>query len=202
MAASVGLARLWSIGQYALGQRGDILADIAFTTRLTELDWDETLRGWRCPPLAVPGAVVEAIYIEGNRIDSSRYEVLQQHAVVRWVPSEQPPRAVAAIKLTEALTLGAETDRWKKLAIILPVIATILSALIAGGVTVLRDRNDRPPVPPSPPVVGPGPDIPSANPTKRTARELVLGQTVKGDTVDGERWFSSRLLIRTRGRFA
>ncbi len=47
------------------------MPNIVFTTRLTEADWDDTLRGWRCPPLAVPGAVVEALYVEGNRIDAA-----------------------------------------------------------------------------------------------------------------------------------
>jgi tetratricopeptide (TPR) repeat protein len=56
------------------------VADIVFTTRLTEADWDDALRGWRCPPLAVPGAIVEALFIDGNRIDAAKYEVLLQHA--------------------------------------------------------------------------------------------------------------------------
>jgi hypothetical protein len=49
---------------------------------LTDSDWDEGLRGWRCPPLAVPGAIVEAVYVEGERVDTNRYEVLAQHGVI------------------------------------------------------------------------------------------------------------------------
>ena len=111
--------------------------NIVFTTRLTEADWDDTVRGWRCPPLAVPGAIVEALYVEGNRIDSARYEVLQEQSLIRWMPADQPQRVATTIRLTEILTLGTETDRWKKLAIVLPVIATILSAAIAGGTAYL-----------------------------------------------------------------
>ena len=62
--------------------------NIVFTTRLTEADWDDTLRGWRCPPLAVPGAIVEALYVEGNRTNSARYEVLQEQSLIRWTPSD------------------------------------------------------------------------------------------------------------------
>jgi hypothetical protein len=120
------------------------VADIVFTTRLTDADWDDALRGWRCSPLAVPGAVVDELFIDGNRIDAAKYEVLPQHAVVRWTPPEHPTRAVASIKLTEKLTLGAETDRWKKLAIILPVLATILSAAITGAVTLIAKSGDKP----------------------------------------------------------
>jgi hypothetical protein len=51
------------------------MSEIVFTARLTEDDWDEAMRGWRCQVLLVPGAIVEAIYVEGDRIDSARYEV-------------------------------------------------------------------------------------------------------------------------------
>jgi hypothetical protein len=119
------------------------VADIVFTTRLTEADWDDALHGWRCSPLAVPGAVVDELFIDGNRIDAAKYEVLPQHAIVRWTPPDRPSRAVASIKLTEKLTLGAETDRWKKLAIILPVLATILSAGIIGAVTLITKSGDK-----------------------------------------------------------
>ncbi len=104
------------------------MPQIVFAARLTEADWDETLRGWRCPALAVPGAIVEALYVEGNKADTAKYEVLREHHVIRWTPSDQPQRVTASITLTEELTLGAETDRWKKLAIVLPVVATIASA--------------------------------------------------------------------------
>jgi hypothetical protein len=112
------------------------MPEIAFANRLTEADWDETLRGWRCPALAVPGAVVDALYVDGNRTDSAKYEVLPEHSIIRWTPTDQPQRVTASIRLTKELTLGSETDRWKKLAIILPVAATILSACIGAGVTL------------------------------------------------------------------
>jgi hypothetical protein len=133
-ASAVGFPTDWS----------KIVADIIFTTRLTDADWDDTLRGWRCSPLAVPGAAVDELFIDGNRIDAAKYEVLPQYGVVRWTPPDHPSRAVASIKLTEKLTLSAETDRWKKLAIILPVLATILSAGITGAVTLMTKSDSKP----------------------------------------------------------
>jgi hypothetical protein len=152
------------------------VADIVFTIRLTEADWDDALRGWRCSPLAVPGAVVEELFIDGNRIDAAKYEVLPQHAIVRWTPSDHPSRAVASIKLTEKLTLGAETDRWKKLAIILPVLATILSAGITGAVTLMAKSGDKPtPVPdPHPKAMLQPPQPASAPPVYRTKYSVAL----------------------------
>ena len=108
-----------------------------FSTRRQTNRWGPEGQASRCPPLAKPGAIVEALYVEGNRIDSARYEVLKEQALIRWTPADQPQRVAATIRLTEDLTLGAETDRWKKLAIILPVVATIVSAAIAGGTTYL-----------------------------------------------------------------
>lgn len=43
------------------------MSEIVFTARLTEDDWDEAMRGWRCQVLLVPGAIVEAIYVEGDK---------------------------------------------------------------------------------------------------------------------------------------
>jgi hypothetical protein len=111
------------------------MPDIVFTTRLTEADWDETMRGWRCPVLSVPGAVVDAFYLDGNRVDSAHYEVLSGQAFIRWILADRPERAAVVIKLTQELTLGAETDRWRRLAIVLPVVATIVAAAISGAAT-------------------------------------------------------------------
>jgi hypothetical protein len=177
--------------------------NIIFTTRLTEADWDDTLRGWRCPPLAVPGAMVEALYVEGNRIDSARYEVLKEQSLIRWTPSDQPQRVAATILLTEDLTLGTETDRWKKLAIVLPVAATIVSAAIAGGATYLskaapEDRSPARPAATSSSIpVSPTPapqDSSSAEDTDNThiskAQTLAFGQAGAGVTARSSvHWF-------------
>jgi hypothetical protein len=117
------------------------MPDIAFNVRLAEADWDDTMSGWRCPALNVPGAKVESIYVEGTRVDSAKYEVLQSYAIIRWAAGDRPTRATASIILTSALSLETETDRWRRLAIVLPVIATIIAALISGGATYLAKKN-------------------------------------------------------------
>jgi hypothetical protein len=111
------------------------MPEIVLTIRLTDEDWDRAMRGWRCPVLSIPGAVVDAVYVEGIRVDSARYEVLAQNTFLRWIASDQPPRIAVSIKLTEALSLGSETERWKRLAVVLPVAATIVAAGISGFAT-------------------------------------------------------------------
>jgi hypothetical protein len=111
------------------------MSDIAFNIRLAEADWEDSMSGWRCPALNVPGAEVEDVYVEGARADRAKYEVLPNHSIIRWIPGDRPPRATASIKLTKALSLGTETDKWRRLAIILPVIATVLAAIISGSAT-------------------------------------------------------------------
>jgi hypothetical protein len=109
--------------------------EIAFTARLTEADWDEELRAWRCPALNIPSAVVEDIIVDGNRVDRTHYEVRSPHAMIHWILADRPDRLAAIIKLTEPLSLGKETDKWKKLAVVLPVVATVIAALVSGVAT-------------------------------------------------------------------
>ena len=118
------------------------MPEIVLTIRLTNEDWDDAMRGWRCPVLSIPGAIVEAVYVEGNRVDTGRYEVLTPNTFVRWITPDQPQRVALSIKLTEALSLDSETERWKRLAIILPVVATIVAASILG----LQPTSREPPM--------------------------------------------------------
>jgi hypothetical protein len=118
------------------------MSEIAFTTRLTKEDWDEAMRGWRCQVLKVPGAIVEAIYVDGSRTDSALYEVLPQHAFIRWIVPNKPERVTASIKLTETLSLDRETERWRRLAIVLPVAATIVAASISALATYYSRAAD------------------------------------------------------------
>ena len=52
-----------------------------------------------------------------------------------WIAPNKPQRVAAFIKLTETLSLDKETERWKRLAIILPVVATVIAASISGAAT-------------------------------------------------------------------
>jgi hypothetical protein len=113
------------------------MPEIVVTIRLTNEDWDDAMRGWRCPVLSIPGALVEAVYVEGNRVDTGPYEVLIPNTFVRWITLDRPERVALSIRLTEALSLDSETERWKRLAIVLPVVATIVAASISGAATYI-----------------------------------------------------------------
>lgn len=112
-----------------------------FHVRLGDADWDDTMSGWRCSALNVPGAKVEDVYVEGTKIDTAKYEVRESEGIIRWAAGNRPTRATASISLSRPLSLGTETDRWRRLAIVLPVIATILSAVISGSATYLASRT-------------------------------------------------------------
>ena len=103
---------------------------LTFGITLTQRDWDMELGGWRCPTLKIPGAIVECVFVSGNRVDKSWYEVNYELDIVRWVHTETPEQATFLIKLTEELSTRELTLRWKKLAIILPALASIIVAVM------------------------------------------------------------------------
>jgi hypothetical protein len=103
---------------------------LVFTVRLTQEDWDSERTAWRCPALAIPKAEVSDLFADGNRIDKEKYKIIEGPPSIRWTSSNPPARVTAQIQLPEELTLISETDRWKKLAIALPVVASIVVALI------------------------------------------------------------------------
>lgn len=109
---------------------------IGFTVTLSERDWDPELSGWRCPALKIPGAAIDAVYVSGTRADTSWYEVLAEHSIVRWVRENHPAQAAIAIKLTEELSTQELTSKWRKLAIVLPVVSSVLVAVIAAAVSL------------------------------------------------------------------
>jgi hypothetical protein len=109
---------------------------ISFSVTLTARDWDPNLGGWRCPALRIPGSVIDALFDKGSRVDSSWYEPLPEHGMVRWVrDDDHPHEPTILLKLTQELSTRELTTRWKKLAIVLPVIATVLAAVVSGSVT-------------------------------------------------------------------
>ena len=111
--------------------------EITFIMRLTEEDWDASLRAWRCPALAIPKAEIGNLFVEGDRVDKANYEVLKGPPAVRWIAAAPPARVAAQIRLGEELSLESETSRWKKLAVVLPVVASITAALVGAAATYL-----------------------------------------------------------------
>ena len=60
---------------------------------------------------------------------------------IRWIHPPKPVEAVASIRLNEKLSTEELTLKWKKLAIILPIISTIATALITGFISIYISRN-------------------------------------------------------------
>jgi hypothetical protein len=108
-------------------------APIAFTMAVSPEDWDPQMQGWRCPALRIPSAEIEAVYVEGLRVDNISYEVLREYEMLRWSHVPQPQRATIAIKLTEALSTQRRTNFWKKVAATAPIIAAIITALFSSA---------------------------------------------------------------------
>jgi len=111
---------------------------IAFTATVSDRDWDSEMSAWRCSALKIPGAQVDAIFVGGARVDFSWYEVLSDLYLIRWVREQHPTQAAIAIKLTEELSTKELTLRWKKLAVLLPVLSSVVVALVAAGVSIYQ----------------------------------------------------------------
>jgi hypothetical protein len=140
------------------------MAGITIPTKLTEADWDKSMKAWRCPALRVPGAVIAAVFIDGSRTDKTNYEALPDQGFIRWIAAKKPVEALVSIELTEALSKEVDTDRWKAdalskqkdkkrlqlLAIILPVFGAIVGALITSLVPVLVPSTHGGATPPAP----------------------------------------------------
>ncbi len=104
---------------------------ISFSTTVTLNDWDKNFGGWRCPSLKIPGAKVDSIFINGLKTDDAKYQVLEQHSIIRWSDANPPDQALISITLTKQLTTQELSTRWKKLALILPLLTAICTALIS-----------------------------------------------------------------------
>lgn len=111
--------------------------EITFMMRLRKEDWDADLGAWRCPALAIPKAEIGNLFVKGDRVDKAKYEVLKGPPAVRWIAADRPAEVYAQIQLGEELSLESETSRWKKLTVVLPVVASITAALIGGAATYL-----------------------------------------------------------------
>ena len=115
---------------------------ITFTTTLSVADWDANLSGWRCSVLRIPGAEITSLYTSSGVVDRSDYEIIKDVQVVRWRHDQQPPaNVILSITLTQELASEELTARWKKLAIVLPVIATIVVAVVVPFVVPLVSKQ-------------------------------------------------------------
>lgn len=110
---------------------------IHFTTTVSENDWDARFSGWRCPALEIPSASIKDVFIGGTKQDTAIMEVDHKLKILIWKGNKTPPEALISYEISENLTtediaLGWEDTalKWKKLSILLPVLATLIAGIV------------------------------------------------------------------------
>ena len=105
-------------------------ANMDFTITLSNDDWDRSKGGWRCPALQIPGVQVKNVYVDGTALDEKLYDVNTSLLLIRWSQPTHPRQAAVHLQVDKALSTEELTLRWKKLAIVLPVVGSIAAGLI------------------------------------------------------------------------
>jgi hypothetical protein len=103
---------------------------ISFGVSLTKSDWNAVLGAWQCSALKIPGAQVDNLFADGLKLDNAWYVVDYDNQLVRWVRGTEPPKIGAlVVSLTKDLVATEQVDFWKKLAVLVPILAALVSAL-------------------------------------------------------------------------
>jgi hypothetical protein len=101
-----------------------------FTVTVSDDDWDVVKGGWRCPALQIPGTTVIDVYVSGSVVDPKMYDVNNELSLIRWSSNDHPKQASIHIQAQKALSTQELTLKWKKIAIMLPVIGALATALV------------------------------------------------------------------------
>ena len=108
----------------------EIMRNNVFTVRLADADFDTSTNGWRCQALIVPGTKVRSLFANGSEIDSSKFRVPQGEANILWLLPSPPPSVSVVIELTEELSLDSDREKWKRRAVVLPVISGLIAVFV------------------------------------------------------------------------
>ncbi len=73
------------------------MTTIQFNSHLKDEDWTQTLGGWRCDALRIPGAKFEALYHDGKRADTNSFTI--ENYTIRWSGSPKPKELSVLISL-------------------------------------------------------------------------------------------------------
>ena len=122
----------------------------AFTTTLSESDWDPRLGGWHCEALNIPGSVLQALFAGGRQIDPREFQ--RDGQTIKWSGDRHPSELLARIALTVDLSkledekLGLERQKlalekeklrsekfWKMASAIGSVLAFVAGLLLPIG---------------------------------------------------------------------
>ncbi len=104
---------------------------IVFTIAVSQGDWDAKVNGWRCPALKIPSAEVADVFVDGSRVDKTRYFVWRENEMIQWSNLPQPKKATISFKLTEPLSTQRKTDFWKMVAALAPVLAALITVMLS-----------------------------------------------------------------------
>src|SRR5437868_4114260 len=118
-----------------------------FTITLSNDDWDPLKGGWRCPALQIPEIQVKNVYVDGTAVDEKLFDVNAALLLIRWSQPTHPRQAAVHLQVDKALSTEELTSRWKKLAIVLPVVGSVAAALITA---VVKDTPKMPSPAPKP----------------------------------------------------
>jgi hypothetical protein len=98
---------------------------------VSRFDWDGDLPGWRVPVLQLPVEIV-GVSMTGKPVNPDNYESEPTFGRIRWKGSMPAPESLR-IQLKHVEQGGSDeglSARWRILAIVLPVVCTLLTATI------------------------------------------------------------------------
>ena len=100
--------------------------------RLTKDDLVGFKHAWRFPLLRISDLEIEEIYANGDLQANDRYEEDRDLEIIIWRGQRKPyPDDITVhFKLPKTLPKKEDKEFWQKLAIILPVVATIMSPIL------------------------------------------------------------------------
>ncbi|MBY3323799.1 hypothetical protein HFO02_09255 [Rhizobium laguerreae] len=118
---------------------------IGFAVRLTQDDLDAATRAWRFPALELPGAALQEVFADGDRIDPEKYRIGRNQ--LRWVHSDNPPEKLTAFVIVDSESRDEifqsrdqanqsmdkakkNEDWWKKFATVVPIITALIAATV------------------------------------------------------------------------
>jgi hypothetical protein len=105
---------------------------IAFLVYLTKSGWDPTSGGWHCSALKIPGATIEALRVDGDKVSDEWYVVDLPNELVHWNHGDPPEIAVLSGALTQELTTQGKLLKWATFNPVLAAIVTAAATVIIG----------------------------------------------------------------------
>jgi hypothetical protein len=105
---------------------------IAFLVYLTKSGWDPTSGGWHCSALKIPGATIEALRVDGDKVSDEWYVVDLPNELVHWNHGDPPEIAVLSVALTQELTTQGKLLKWATFNPVLAAIVTAAATVIIG----------------------------------------------------------------------